>query len=120
MASERQIAANRRNARNSTGPRSQRGKKRVGRNACKHGLSATGSSEKFVRAVDKLARKILAGSDSAVALDHARSAAEASLYLARVRHIKVALIEYVVAFGNLDQMTWRCLKRMGLQVGRTQ
>jgi hypothetical protein len=33
MASERQIAANRRNARKSTGPRSGAGKKRASRNA---------------------------------------------------------------------------------------
>jgi hypothetical protein len=39
MASERQIAANRRNARKSTGPRSGAGKKRASRNAYRHGLT---------------------------------------------------------------------------------
>jgi len=38
MATEKQIAANRQNARNSTGPRTRDGKKRVSVNALKHGL----------------------------------------------------------------------------------
>ncbi len=40
MATERQIAANRRNAQKSTGPRTPEGKARVRLNALKHGLSA--------------------------------------------------------------------------------
>jgi hypothetical protein len=40
VASERQIAANRRNALQSTGPRTAEGKNRVCANALKHGLSA--------------------------------------------------------------------------------
>jgi hypothetical protein len=40
MASRRQITANRRNARKSTGPRTSAGKLRSRRNALKHGLTA--------------------------------------------------------------------------------
>jgi hypothetical protein len=40
MASERKIAANRRNAQKSTGPRSDAGKKRSSRNAYRPGLAA--------------------------------------------------------------------------------
>ena len=42
MASERQIAANRENAKRSTGPRTEAGKLRSSRNAFKHGLSSPG------------------------------------------------------------------------------
>ena len=38
MTTEKQIAANRRNATNSTGPRTSEGKQRVSRNALTHGL----------------------------------------------------------------------------------
>ena len=40
MTSDRQIAANRRNASKSTGPKSARGKERSRRNALRHGLTA--------------------------------------------------------------------------------
>jgi hypothetical protein len=40
MASKKQIAANRRNAKKSTGPRTKTGKKRASRNPLKHGLRA--------------------------------------------------------------------------------
>lgn len=40
MASEKQIAANRRNAQASTGPRTGPGKARVAQNAVQHGLTA--------------------------------------------------------------------------------
>jgi hypothetical protein len=40
MASEKQIAANRQNARCSTGPRTEHGKRRARRNALRHGLTA--------------------------------------------------------------------------------
>jgi hypothetical protein len=38
MVSEKQLAANRRNARNSTGPKSREGKARVAQNATTHGI----------------------------------------------------------------------------------
>jgi hypothetical protein len=41
MSSERQIAANRLNARKSSGPRTTAGKSIVCRNALRHGLTAT-------------------------------------------------------------------------------
>ena len=41
MATDKQLKANRDNARKSTGPRSQEGKARSRRNSRKHGLTAT-------------------------------------------------------------------------------
>jgi hypothetical protein len=57
MASSRQIEANRRNARNSTGPRSTSGKKRASQNAFRHGLTKRIASAEFDREVETLARQ---------------------------------------------------------------
>jgi hypothetical protein len=103
MASERQIAANRRNARKSTGPRSGAGRKRASRNAYRHGLTLSiTSTAAAAKQLDKLARKIAGNADDAITLERARAIAQAELELARVRRAKVALIERASAFGELD------------------
>jgi hypothetical protein len=103
MASERQIAANRRNARKSAGPRSGAGKKRASRNAYRHGLtSSIPSNAAFAKQLDKLVRKIAGNTEDAIVLERARAVAQAELDLARVRRAKVALIERASAFGELD------------------
>jgi hypothetical protein len=103
MATERQIAANRLNARKSTGPRSSLDKKRTSRNAYQHGLSLSlTSSAAIAKRLDALARKIAGNSKDEITLEHARTAAQAELDLARVRQVKVALIERASALGALD------------------
>ena len=103
MASERQIAASRRNARKSTGPRSGAGRKRASRNAYRHGLTLSiTSTAAFAKQLDKLARKIAGNTDDAITLDCALQIAQAELELARVRRAKVGLIERASAFGELD------------------
>ena len=103
MASERQIAANRRNARKSTGPRSGAGRKRASRNAYRHGLTLSiNSTAAFAKQLDTLVRKIAGDSEDAIVLERARAIAQAELDLARVRRAKLALIERASAFGELD------------------
>ena len=103
MASERQIAANQRNARKSTGPRSGAGKKRAGRNAYRHGLTLSiTSTAAYAKQLETLVREIAGDSEDAIVLEHARAVAQAELELARVRRAKVALIERASAFGELD------------------
>ena len=92
LASERQIAANRRNAAKSTGPRSGAGKNRVSKNAYRHGLSLNLASAAYTKQVEDLAGKIAGGSTDTIVLEHARIAAEAELELRRVRRVKLALI----------------------------
>jgi hypothetical protein len=105
VASERQIAANQRNARKSTGPRSWAGKKRASRNSYRHGLSlSVTSSAAFAKQLHTLARKIAGRTKDAVQIEHARSAAQAELVLARVRRAKVALIERVCALEDPDAL----------------
>jgi hypothetical protein len=103
MATERQIAANRRNARKSTGPRSHAAKERSSRNAYRHGLSSSLSSNAAIaKWLDEFAHKIAGDSNSTIVLEHARTAAQAEFDLTRVRHAKVALIQRVSALGTLD------------------
>jgi hypothetical protein len=73
MASERQIAANRRNARKSTGPRSGTGKKRTSRNAYRHGLrSSITSTAGFAKQLDKLVREIAGDTEDPILLERAK------------------------------------------------
>ena len=103
MASERQIAANRRNARKSTGPRLGAGKKRASRNAYRHGLTLSiTSTAAFAKQLDKLAREIAGDTEDPILLEHARTIAQSELDLARVRRAKVALIERACTFGELE------------------
>jgi hypothetical protein len=103
MASERQIAANRRNARKSTGPRSGDGRKRASRNAYRHGLTLSiSSTAPFAKQLNKLVRKIVGDTKDEIVLERARVVAQAELELARVRRAKIALIERASAFGELD------------------
>jgi hypothetical protein len=103
MASERQIVANRRNSRKSTGPRSGAGKTRASRNAYRHGLTLSiTSTAEYAKQLETLVRKIAGDTKDAVKLERARAIAQAELELARVRRAKVALIERASAFGELD------------------
>jgi hypothetical protein len=103
MASEQQIAANIRNARKSTGPRSGAGKKRASRNAYRHGLTLSiSSTEAYAKQVDKLVRAIAGDTEDPILLERARTIAQAELELAQVRQAKVALIKRASAFGELD------------------
>ncbi|MBR0801133.1 hypothetical protein JQ615_37845 [Bradyrhizobium jicamae] len=102
MASERQIAANRRNAQKSTGPRSTQGKNRSGKNAFRHGLSRPLIGAEFKRELEALVRQIVGDRKGKLAIEFARSAAEAELELARVRRLRAHLIDGFAALGQLN------------------
>jgi hypothetical protein len=103
MASERQIAANRLNARKSTGPLSRAGKRRASWNAYRHGLASSSRPDAATaRKLDQLARQIVGDTNSEIILEPARSAAEAELDLARARRVGVALINRVFVDGTID------------------
>jgi hypothetical protein len=100
MASARQIAANCRNAQKSTGPRSEEGKKRASRNACRHGLAAgVRHAGTFAVQIEALAHAIagaatgslMAAADAEI-LAFARTAAQAEVDLARIRRAKGAIM----------------------------
>ena len=101
MTSEKKIAANRRNAQKSTGPRSSAGKRRTRRNAYRHGLTAgVTSSAKHSERIERLAREIAGNATDVLTLEYARDAAQAELDLAQIRRVKIALIERMSAFGE--------------------
>jgi len=104
MASDRQIAANRRNARRSTGPRSAAGRTRSSRNSFRHGLAAgvTARAER-TQCIERLARKIAGASPDILTLEGARTFAQAEFDLAQIRRVKVALISRVMAFGRFEK-----------------
>jgi hypothetical protein len=89
MATDRQIAANRRNGSLGRGPKTSAGKARSSRNALKHGLSIPVNRDK--RQIEVLAR-MLAQSEAGNVFGQARAAAEAELELARARAVLEAVL----------------------------
>jgi hypothetical protein len=101
MASDRQIQANRQNARKSTGPRSGAGKRRSSSNSLRHGLSFHKDERTEIEA---LARLIADGCADQEILEHAREAARAHMDLLRVREVKHDLIERMYAIGTIEPL----------------
>ncbi|MGA7084618.1 MAG: hypothetical protein WB005_15760, partial [Pseudolabrys sp.] len=63
MATEKQLAANRQNAKSSTGPRTEAGKRRSRRNAIRHGLTAQTVIEVYEDATEYRALQRAVGED---------------------------------------------------------
>jgi hypothetical protein len=99
LASEKQIAANRRNAQKSIGPKSERGKKRSSKNAFRHGLSIPVSAVESEARLKELSRRFARDAADAKILALAEKAADAQLELARVREIQTAMIERALIQG---------------------
>jgi hypothetical protein len=92
MTSERKIAANRNNAKKSTGPRSDAGRAVSRLNALRHGLAATiGNDAAFDGDVADLAKVISSASGLQSVSEVAREAAEAQLDLSRIQKIRTHL-----------------------------
>jgi hypothetical protein len=94
MATEKQITANRANAKRSTGPKTKNGRRASSRNALRHGLSCAFQLYDLVpRDVESLIQALVhenASDDEFVA---ARRIAQAQLNLLRVRSVRSKLIE---------------------------
>src|SRR5262245_39179703 len=93
MTSPAKIAANRCNARRSTGPRSAAGKARARRNAFRHGLATPASLDHV--AMDRINDLILALTPdfpNQLEVQLATLAAEAQTEIERVRQAKVSMV----------------------------
>jgi hypothetical protein len=99
MATERQIAANRRNASKSTGPKTSAGKHCASANSYRHGLSVRTDDEDNFDDIEWLVRNIAGETTNEHLLQCARIAARAHLDLVRVRQLKVDFINRVIKFG---------------------
>ena len=99
MSSAEQIAANRRNAKASTGPNTAAGKTRTRRNALSHGLAASLPSDPWADAeVVALAAAFVGGLEQPPGvLARAREAAVAQQHLLRARAVRVRLINEALA-----------------------
>src|SRR5262249_35903780 len=97
MTSERKIAANRRNAQRSSGPRTVRGKLRVSRNALRHGLAAATLRDVGIAAeLDCLATAIGCEDADAGQREQALIIAESELTLLRVRAVRTNIFEQML------------------------
>jgi hypothetical protein len=92
MATDRQIAANRRNGSLGRGPKTSAGKARSSRNALKHGLSIPVNRDKTLRRQIAVLARILAQSEAGNVFGQARAAAEAELELVRARAVLEAFL----------------------------
>ena len=107
MTSERKIAANRNNAKKSTGPRSSAGRAVSRLNALRHGLAATiGNDSAFGGEVEDLAKVLSSASGSQSVSGVAREAAEAHLDLLRIRKIRTYLYERSILWTAPPRIAW--------------
>jgi hypothetical protein len=103
MASDRQIAANRRNAKKSTGPRSHAARL----NALRHGLAIPiGTNPAFRDDIEKLANVLSVSRGMKMVSESARDAAAAELDLVRIRNMRAWLFEtlYFADAANPDRL----------------
>ena len=98
MTSEAKIAANRRNAQRSTGPRTALGKARVRRNALRHGLAAgvVGDLTDAIE-VDRIAANIFGPEACCSKREQARTIAESQVTLKQVRRARTNIIEQMLS-----------------------
>jgi hypothetical protein len=94
MTSEAKIAANRRNARRSTGPRTTAGKLRVRRNALRHGLAAVAVRDPAVTAeVERVAAGICSADADPLEREQAIVVAEAQIAFKQIRRTRAQIVE---------------------------
>ncbi len=90
MATEMQIAANRANAKRSTGPKTAAGKQRSSGNAFRHGLSGPLPADALTTAaIEGIARAVVAGADCE---QDAMAFATSQLELRRIREVRKDLL----------------------------
>ena len=114
MASERQIRANRENAKRSTGPRSPAGKRKVRANALKHGLSARTLKSTPTPQTKQLAVLAIRGGPHESAVDDLQNWAAARNDINVVEHYRHFFIRKAWAALNGGKSTDRVIINSGV------
>src|SRR3974377_2263601 len=109
MASEKQIAANRANAKKSTGPKTAAGKLKSSRNAFRHGLSGPFPPDPTASAkIDSLASVLAGEQTSEDRLESVTDFARAQVELLRIRSIRSEQLARIdlndCTLGNLREL----------------
>jgi hypothetical protein len=100
MPSDQQVAANQKNAKKSTGPRSKTGRAISRRNALRHGLAINVRADPAVHDdIERLAKVLSPSDDAQDRSENVRAAAEAQFDLLRIRRIRAWLFE-TLYFGK--------------------
>lgn len=104
MKATARVRANRRNAKLSTGPKSQAGKARTARNALRHGLAVPISALPVLdAAVERLAQRLAGPRPPEDHLENARQLAEAQVDISRVRRARAELFSAATAaFADIE------------------
>jgi hypothetical protein len=105
MTTEKQIAANRANARRSTGPRTVAGKLRSGQNAYRHGLSVPLPDDiATIAATDVIAGAV----ENCFANEtDAETFSQAQMELLRISRVRRDLLEKLISAKTEVQALWR-------------
>lgn len=112
MATDKQIAANRANAKRSSGPKTAAGKKRSSRNAYRHGLSASKpQDESSFAMLNAIANALVAEQSTDARPLVAKEFALAQVELARIQAIRAELWAGIVLSEGLNCDTNK-LKRL--------
>jgi hypothetical protein len=93
MATERQISANRANAKHSTGPKTGRGRGASSRNALRHGLSCSLPKQPFFSIdIDELVQALIRPGADETESEAVHAVVTAHLELQRVRLVRAELL----------------------------
>lgn len=109
MASDRQIAAKRANAKRSTGPKTAMGRFKSSRNATRHGLSGSNPfGPTMVGEFDTIVSAITAAEAGSEQVKTATEFALAQIELLRIRSVRTAMMAAI----NIERMEPKELKRL--------
>jgi hypothetical protein len=104
LTSEKKIAANRANAKKSTGPKTLRGRARAAQNARRHGLSISIFADPILSAeAENLATEIIGEGVNPDAIELARRIAEAQIDLVRIGQARYEILKSVAAVLSLQK-----------------